>query len=208
MRFFKNFSIGAVVIMAIIVLNAAANAKVYGLAIGIDQYQHFPDLEGATADARDITRSLRQTGAQNVSLLINGKATFRAIKQSWQSMLEKARRGDTLVFAYAGHGGQEREAISGSEEDGMDETFLLGGFSTKTPEGRRERIVDNEINAWFKQAGDKGVRVIFIADSCHSGTMTRDIDERVQLSTRSAPPYGMPDDEPHIHRCQNRCDAE
>ncbi len=196
MRLFKNFSIVAVAIMATTVLNAAAKAKVYGLAIGIDQYQHFPDLEGATADARDVTRSLRQTGAQSVSMLINGKATYRAIKQGWQSMLKKARRGDTLVFAYAGHGGQEREAISGSEDDGMDETFLLGGFSTKTPKGRRERIVDNEINAWFKQAGDKGVRVIFIADSCHSGTMTRDIDERVQLSTRSAPPYGMPDDEP------------
>ena len=58
------------------------------------------------------------------------------------------------------------------ESDGKNENFLLAKF-TPQGEGTRERIVDDEVFEWLKQADAKGVRVVFVADSCHSGTMHR-----------------------------------
>src|SRR5690606_26734413 len=58
------------------------------------------------------------------------------------------------------------------EADGKNENFLLGGFSPNAPDNL-ERVVDDEMFEWLKLADDKGVRVVFIADSCHSGTMYR-----------------------------------
>src|SRR5262249_22645920 len=50
------------------------------------------------------------------------------------------------------------------------------------------RILDNEINAWLMQLEQRGAVVLFIADACHGGGMTRDPDLRAgePLSFRSA----------------------
>jgi len=191
----KNL-VAAFLLLAVAVASPSpAGARTFALVVGIDRYAHYDDLEGAAADARDIAASLRRFGAASVRMLLDGEASYRAIRSAWRQMVAQARRGDVLIFSYAGHGGQEPEAVPGSEADGKDETFLLGGFSPDSPKGRRERIVDNEINSWFRLAGDRGLKVIFIADSCHSGTMTRAVDERAQLRTRATPPYGFPDDD-------------
>jgi hypothetical protein len=36
--------------------------------------------------------------------------------------------------------------------------------------------VDDEFNQWFKEATDKGLEILFLADACHSGTLTRGVD--------------------------------
>lgn len=171
-----------------------AVASTRGLVVGINKYAIYPDLEGAVSDARDIALVLRRIGARSVTMLIDEQATYGRIKATWMNMVRRARRGDTLVFSYSGHGSQEPEQVAGSEADGKDEVFVLSAFdpNTASPDGARHRIVDNEINSWFRDAGRKGLRVIFIADSCHSGTMLRRRDKRVKVTTRSIPPYGDP----------------
>ncbi len=170
---------------------AAGPGRIFALVVGIDRYAHYPDLEGAVADAQDIATALKRHGAQ-VTMLLDDKARFERIRQAWFDLLGRAKRGDLLVFTYSGHGGQEPEAVPGSEADGMDETFILSGFDPRAGKGSRERLVDNEINAWFKAARSKGVRIIFVADSCHSGTMTRSVDPRVHTPAKAIPPYGLP----------------
>ncbi|MEO1613401.1 MAG: hypothetical protein AAFU55_13775, partial [Pseudomonadota bacterium] len=86
--------------------------------------------------------------------------------------------GDTIIFTYAGHGAAEPD-LNGDERtatypnDDKDEAFLLANFTDRSARGFAERIVDDELNQWFAAAAAKDVRVVFVADSCHSGTMTR-----------------------------------
>lgn len=147
-------------------------ANTYGLVIGIDDYANVPKLDGAVNDARDIAEALTQMDAE-VVVLLDGDATRAAILDNWREIASKMRPGDRMIVSYAGHGSYEPDLDSGEEEDGRDENFLLAGFNPVGP-GAAERIRDDEIASLIDSvvAGE----VIFIADSCHSGTVSRDID--------------------------------
>lgn len=147
---------------------SAAARQIHGLVVGIDKYIHSP-LKGAVNDARDINDALKSLEA-DVTLLLDDDANRDAIFGAWDAVVARSAPGDLIVFSYAGHGGQEPEAIPNSEEDHQDETFLLGGFDVKAP-GNAQRIRDDEVYAMLRKASAQ--TVLFVADSCHSGTMTR-----------------------------------
>ena len=154
------------------------------LVVGINDYQGsgkedgaLSDLGGAVNDASDIAATLGRMDIGDVTVLKDGEATRESMTKAWDELLARSERGDTVLFTFAGHGGQEPERVPGSEKDSLDEVLLLGGFREKG-EGSKERIFDNELFAWFQEAKNKGVRVIFVADSCHSGTAVRSIDPR------------------------------
>lgn len=164
--------------LALVLLSAASGpvgaSALYGLAIGIDDYIGIQnDLEGAVRDANDVSSALKRAGAAEVITLLDRAATKAAIEAAWNALVDKAVAGDTIVFSYAGHGSQEPEPPGRSDEkDGKNENFLLALYQTKG-EGTKERIVDDEIFQWLKRADDKQIRVVFVADSCHSGSMNR-----------------------------------
>lgn len=171
----------------------SARAEVYGLVVGIDKYQHLPSLAGAVNDARDINDALNTMGAKKVIMLLDQEATRAKILQSWRELTDEAAPGDTIVFSYAGHGGQEPERVVGSERDRLDETFQLAGFQNVRP-GNGERILDDEINLLFAKA--RHLKIIFLADSCHSGTMTRSFDSRSGVLRTRLGGYGAIVDDP------------
>ncbi|MEI2780125.1 MAG: caspase family protein [Candidatus Competibacter sp.] len=173
-----------------------APAATLGLVVGIDQYRYKPPLKGAVNDARDIRAALIAAGVQDtdIVLLLDEQATREAIREGWNRQVAKAKPGDTLIFTYAGHGGQEPEQVRGSEADGKDEALLLGGFRETRP-GNGQRIVDDELDQWFRAASP--LNIIFVADACYSGTLTRSIDPRAAfLGSRTIGDYGpIQDDE-------------
>jgi hypothetical protein len=139
-------------------------------------------------------------------LLTDEKATKAAIEETWFRLVDKARPGDTIVLSYAGHGSQEDEPPGRHEEaDGKNENFILGSF-LPTGAASKERIVDDEMNAWLNRADGKGVRVVFIADACHSGSMTRAIgaaaESRLKFRNmpRSSPEFEIDFPPPAISR--------
>ncbi len=152
----------------------AGAAELYGLVVGVDDYVGTAnDLDGAVNDANDVAQALHRLGAREVIRLVNGDATKDRVAASWQELLGKAKGGDTIVFSYAGHGSQEPEPAGRHDEaDGLNENFLLGGYQSRGP-ATRERIVDDELFEWMKQADTKHIRVVLVADSCHSGGMER-----------------------------------
>ena len=175
-------------------LAAAGTQTVRGLVIGIDDYKKIKKLQGAVNDARDIRQALAGMGVDDLTMLLDGDATRDRILAEWRGLLERAEPGDTLVLTYAGHGSQEDERVAGTESDRKDENLLLGGYWHKGAE-TRERIIDDELNQWFLDAGRKGLRVVFVADSCHSGTLTRQIDPHApSLTYRYTPPTPMTGD--------------
>ena len=162
-------------------------AKTFGLVVGVNDYQHLPDLNGAVNDARDIAAALTTSGVRDVTVLLDGKATREAVFKAWADITVKAQSGDTVVFSYAGHGGQELERVPGNEADGLDEVFLLAGFQVNEA-GNAERIVDDDLNRLF--ASTPHLKIIFVADSCHSGTMTRSFDPRAGTARTRLATYG------------------
>ena len=162
-------------------------AATFGLVVGIDDYQHLPSLAGAVNDARDIADALRGIGASEIITLLDRAATREAILAAWKRLVERADPGDTIVFSYAGHGGQEPERVPGSERDGLDEVFQLAGFDTTAP-ANGQRIIDDELNFLFAES--RHLKIVFIADSCHSGTMTRNFDARAGVLRTRLGGYG------------------
>ena len=188
-------------------ISLATVPAVRALVIGIDEYVELRNLRGAVNDARDVAKVLKGIGVGDLVTLENGTATRQRITAEWNTLVARANPGDTIVLTYAGHGGREPERNPGEERDGQDEVLLLGGFRS-SGEGTRERIFDNELHQWFADAGARGLRVVFVADSCHSGTLTRSLDPRVSAPGARTARYTIFDDQHELERLMEMADPE
>jgi hypothetical protein len=161
------------------------------LVIGIDAYLHVRPLKGAVADALDIENALRRTGVQDVTALIDAMADRSSILSAINHLVARTGPRDLVVLSLAGHGAQEPERVRGSQPDGVENVFLLPGFEN-TAAGSQERVLGAEFNHFIKQFEARGAHVLFIADTCFGGGMTRDIDPRAEeMSFRQVPSYRL-----------------
>ena len=162
---------------------SAARGETYALVVGADVYPYEVSLDGAVKDAKDVESALRRAGIEQISTFFNEAVRKDDIRAAWTGYVERANRGDTLIFTYAGHGAQMPELVAGDEADGLDEFLQLPGFDrARAEETDHEIIVDNELNAWFSEAEAKGVQVLFVSDSCHSGGMSRSFSGKTRLA--------------------------
>lgn len=178
-------------------IGAPGGGEVRALVIGINNYSgsNIATLKGAVADARDLEGALRSAGVTDIKALIDSDANRKNVVAAMDRLIGGSNAGDLVIVSFAGHGSQQPELVKGSEPDGMDEIFLLSGFSWKGP-GTADRIVDDEINAWLARLKGKGVDVLFVADTCHGGGLLRAPDLRAdELTYRFTPTVPMDDDE-------------
>jgi hypothetical protein len=162
----------ALFLWLVLVAVPAHAQKTFGLVIGIDEYTYVSDLHGAVNDAEDIADALTALGGE-VTLLLNETATREAILGAWENILTEAGPGDRLIVSYAGHGSNEPEHTPGNEKDGRDENFLLAGYAPHG-EAAAQRIRDDEIADLLHRSA--ALDVIFVADACHAGTVTRNLN--------------------------------
>lgn len=90
--------------------------------------------------------------------------TAENIKAAIRKLVLDARPGDSLVFAFIGHGGQ-RTNKDGQEIDGRDEIIFAIDKDRNLAE-----IVDNEIHDLLVKPLPAGCKLTAIIDACHSGT--------------------------------------
>ena len=148
------------------------------LLVGVNSYPHlskFSQLEGAVNDVERM-RTLLTTRfdfpPENVRVLVDEEATYDQILATFrQHLVANAKPGDIVVFHYSGHGSQLNDETDGDELDGVDETIVP---SDSDREGTRD-IRDDEINALLAEI-DPAAQITLIFDSCHSGTVTRDLE--------------------------------
>lgn len=146
----------------------AAQPKGISLSIGLNaidpsHYGSTGPLRGAENDARAMEMIAK---AQNFksSILLTNEATRSAVLNRLDSAAKQLDPGDIFMLTYSGHGGQVPD-LNGDENDKLDETWCLYDG----------QLLDDELyNAWsnFKP----GVRIIVISDSCHSGTVIKNVD--------------------------------
>jgi hypothetical protein len=143
-------------------------ARALSLHVGLNQVDptHYSGWSGplnaCEADAEDMAAIARSKGMTPTSLLTK-QATRKAVTDNLSDAAAELKAGDYFFLTYSGHGGQVKDT-SGDETDGTDETWCLYDG----------QLIDDEIYDLFKKFA-RGVRVFVLSDSCHSGTVTREI---------------------------------
>lgn len=100
------------------------------------------------------------------------------IVREMERLANSVRAGDEVVILFAGHGSQQPDDSPNDpndyEPDGLDEVILPEDVTDWKP---KEKVVggitDDRIRGWLDRIRDRGASVFFVADCCHSGTMTR-----------------------------------
>ena len=137
---------------------------------------HYQGWDGALsaceADAKDMYALAKKQKFEALPPILTRSATAKAVSDALTRAAEKLKKGDILLVTYSGHGGQTKD-WNGDEADEMDETWVLYD----------RQLVDDELyKLWGKFRA--GVRILVLSDSCHSGSVTRDVPDFIDGGPR------------------------
>ncbi|HLO42312.1 MAG TPA: caspase family protein [Phycisphaerales bacterium] len=149
------------------------------LCIGINDYPGMnADLSGCVNDVHDWKGVLSARGF-GVTTLLDRDATKSNMVEAMTKLFSDTKKGDTAILQYSGHGSFVADT-DGDEPDGRDEVLCPSDI------GSDAFILDDELYELFGLA-ERGSKLIFFSDSCHSGTITkfRATDAPSERATRS-----------------------
>jgi hypothetical protein len=155
------------------------------LMVGINAYQSSP-LNGCLNDIRLMYKILKDIyGYVDFRVLDDKAARKKKIIDGLQWLCMGTKKGDELVIDYSAHGTQVpvTDRTAGFEIDGLDECLVPYDFDWDFP------LRDDELNQFITNL-PKGVKVLFIADCCFSGTLLRNpLQGKVKNRYMPAPLY-------------------
>jgi hypothetical protein len=171
------------------------------LQVGIGKYLHSPTwatLRGAVNDVVEMRRVLESdrynVPSANIVTLTDEQGTKTKIFEAFQTHLiakarehfEKTKRRDAVVmFEFSGHGSQVPD-VDGDEQDHIDETLVT--YDSEDAPGKNFDITDDEIFALTSELRRYTDNIVYIFDSCHSGSGTRDAEDVRRLPERKTVP--------------------
>jgi hypothetical protein len=169
------------------------------LQVGIGKYVNAPPLSGSVNDVVEMRKVLEgeryKVPPENIVTLTDAEGTKQAIFEKYKTHLiakareyfEKTRRKDAVVmFQFSGHGSQVPDADGDEKDDGKDETLVTYDSRDKTGENRD--ITDDEIYALTSELRRWSDNIVYIFDSCHSGSGTRDSQDVRRVPERKTIP--------------------
>ncbi|NJR62711.1 MAG: caspase family protein [Cyanobacteria bacterium CRU_2_1] len=150
-------------------------ARSLSLHIGVNEvdastYGAIPKLRSAVKDAEDMKKIAEDLQYESSIPLQDKDATARNVLEQLGRMAQEIQPGGVALISYAGHGSQVPDT-TGDESSGRDQTWVLYD----------RMLLDDELFAMWKRFAP-GVRIYFISDNCHSGSVARfpDIVEYVR----------------------------
>ena len=161
------------------------------LLIGINDYENpANNLSGCIADQQDFYKLLIEDGfpRTKIKTLTNEQATMEGIIQGLEWLAKGLRPGDVAIGFASGHGSYLKDENK-DETDGFDECFCPYDISWNA----KKYVTDDTFHEFLTGKIPKGVRIDFLFDSCHSGTVTRSFSNPVarpigQARQRFLPP--------------------
>jgi len=179
----KPLALSTVVILSGLV---SSHAETRAVVVGIDTYKTIAPLRGAEADAHDIGDTLKLRGVEDLTVLFSEQANRASILNAIDAMIDRAKPDDLVIISFAGHGGQIKwgKVHPAYDKEGEHyEAFLLGGFNMPDSHGKPypdasaspvERIAGAEMNIRLRKLDQRGVRTIFVIDTCFADGLTRE----------------------------------
>ena len=149
-------------------LSTAAEPKGLALNLGLNGVSAaaYSGWDGPLAacefDANDMAAIAKSKGIK-ATVLLTKKATRANLLAGLRGAAKVLKSGDFFLLTYSGHGGQVPDA-NGDEPDGKDETWCLYDG----------QLLDDELYFELSKFA-VGVRILVLSDSCHSGSVTREI---------------------------------
>ena len=154
------------------------------LVIGIDQYTHYPALRSAVGDARGVAAVLRSRyGFAEVRELLDAEATRAGILEAVESLAVAAKKGDSVLLFFAGHGE-------------YSEPLARGAWVPEDARSSADFIPNSAIHDFVKAMDARGAgHVLVIADACFSGAfleVTRSADRGLGVRPAAAAGAELP----------------
>ncbi|MFC8956855.1 caspase family protein [Streptomyces sp. NPDC057101] len=142
--------------------------KGLSIHIGINEidetrYGTKAELKNPENDALAMAELAKANRFAPVATLLTKNATSEKVTGALKEAADQLTAGDMLLLTYAGHGAQVPDK-NGDEPDRRDETWVLYD----------RQFVDDELHALFGTFAED-VRILLLSDSCHSGTVARDL---------------------------------
>lgn len=131
-------------------------------------------LAACEFDAHDMAAIAAMKGMKS-TVLLTKKATRANMLAGMRAAAGALTSGDFFFLTYSGHGGQVPD-VTGEEIDKKDETWCL--FDGQ--------LIDDELYAELGRFAS-GVRVLVLSDSCHSGTVTREVPQMMDFPLDQRP---------------------
>jgi hypothetical protein len=177
-------------------------AAKYALLIGINDYSSgiYKSLNGCLNDLELMEQVLTrpQFGflPHNIIVLRNRQAAHADVMRALEKLAASAKKNDTVYIHYSGHGSLTCDLNGDERAGGKDSTLVSFGAravaeadaSGTCPPPRKPTpplpvgpaidindfdILDDEINKVLSKLSGVCDTVVFVADACHSGTITR-----------------------------------
>ena len=153
---------------------------IYALLVGVNSYLNdsIRPLNGCKNDVNLMQRTLQErfsVAKDTIQTLTSRSATKDNLVNGFQTHLSQAGDGDTALFYFSGHGSQEPAGKEFWEIDTDRQLETLVCHDSRA--GKVTDLADKELSYLISQLGDNGAKVVVIIDSCHSGHVSRAIEE-------------------------------
>lgn len=160
------------------------------LLVGINKYR--PDLN---ADLRGCVNDVEMMRyllinkfdfkPDNIRVVVDERATYDNIIHRLEWLINDTKEGDFLLFHNSSHGSQVRDRNGDELDDHLDEILCPHDLDWNRP------LTDDILASIFNKL-PKGVKLLMIADCCHSGTIVRGLSNpRYEKARFILPPFDI-----------------
>lgn len=166
--------------------------RIFSLLVGVSSY---PDSrlnlvapQYDIADIQDFLDTRYKDYLADTHVLLNEQATRSGVLDAFEAITNEIRTEDIFYFHYCGHGSTQKAdpAFRAYDNTGEDQTLVL--YDSRTY-GQYD-LADKELAVLLSKIsapGAVGPHVVLAIDSCHSGSISRSVEDFSQMIPRHTP---------------------
>lgn len=131
-------------------------------------YNQTPNPLTCSVDGRNMEQLAAACGVQDVTAMYDEQCQQGPVIEAIQTVASRCQSGDCFIFYYSGHG-TSMEDESGDEADGQDEALCFVDSAGQV--NYQSCMSDDVFAATICECMNPDVKVLILADCCHSGTI-------------------------------------
>lgn len=167
---------------------SGGRGQVWGLFVGIANYEEVSNLTYTTGDALAVYQAMRAQGnvdRRHSIVLLDEQATRADVVAALEAIIDRADEDDTFVFFYSGHGGNDagdgQRDDPRDEQDGGDEFIVCQDSTSGSTSGD---LVDDDLKVLLDRM--KCQKQLLFFDACFCGGFAELIDREGRYACLSS----------------------